>query len=93
MLLWGKMTDAYNENTMGYGNTSSIDRAFYKNRAGWNQPHLVTYAESHDEERLMYKNVTFGNTSNTAHDVRSVAIAISRTEAIQPFLLLIPGLK
>jgi 1,4-alpha-glucan branching enzyme len=92
MLLWGKMTDQYNENTMGYPSTSSIDRAFYKNRAGWNQPHLITYAESHDEERLMYKNVSFGN-SNGTYNVKTVATAIARTEAIQPFLLLIPGPK
>jgi 1,4-alpha-glucan branching enzyme len=92
MLLWGKMTDQFNENTMGYSPNSSIDRAFYKNRAGWNQPHLVTYAESHDEERLMYKNVTFGNSSGT-YNVKTEATAIARTEAIQPFLLLLPGPK
>lgn len=93
MLLWGKMTDQYNQNTMGYASSSSIDRAFYKNRAGWTQPHLVTYAESHDEERLMYKNLTFGNSSNSAHDVKSLPIALSRMETMQPFLLLIPGPK
>ncbi len=26
-------------------------------------PHLVGYMESHDEERLMYKNLSYGNSS------------------------------
>lgn len=93
MLLWGKMTDQYNQNTMGYSSSSSIERAFYKNRTGWTQPHLVTYAESHDEERLMYKNITFGSSANPSHDVKNLAIALSRMETMQPFLLLIPGPK
>jgi hypothetical protein len=71
MLLWGKMTDAYNQNTMGYNTNADISRAYYKNRTGWGQPHLVTYAESHDEERIMYKNLTFGNSANAAHNVKT----------------------
>ncbi len=93
MLLWGKMTDQFNQNTMGYTDNASISRAFYKNRAGWNEPHLVTYAESHDEERIMYKNLRFGNSANPAHNVKSLATALSRTEAMNAFLLMIPGPK
>jgi len=93
MLLWGKMTDPYNQNTMGYASSSDISRAFYKNRPGWTQPHLVTYAESHDEERIMYKNLTFGNSTNPAHDVKNLQVALARTEAMMPFLLLVPGPK
>ncbi len=93
MLLWGKMTDAYNQNTMGYNTNSDISRGYYKNRTGWGQPHLVTYAESHDEERIMYKNITFGNATNAAHNVKNLATALSRTEAMQAFLLMIPGPK
>ncbi len=93
MLLWGKMTEAYNQNTMGYNTNADISRAYYKNRTGWGQPHLVTYAESHDEERIMYKNLTFGNSTNAAHNVKNLATALSRTEAMQAFLLMIPGPK
>lgn len=93
MLLWGKMTDPYNQNTMGYSSSSDISRAFYKNRPGWTQPHLVTYAESHDEERIMYKNLTFGNSANPAHDVKNLQVALARTEAMMPFLFLVPGPK
>ncbi|MBS1925527.1 MAG: hypothetical protein JST57_05965, partial [Bacteroidetes bacterium] len=93
MLLWGKMTDQYNQNTMGFASNSDINRAFARNRPGWSQLHLVTYAESHDEERIMYKNLTFGNSTNAAHNVKNLQIALSRTEAMMPFLLLIPGPK
>ena len=93
MLLWGKMTDQYNQNTMGFASNSDINRAFALNRAGWSKLHLVTYAESHDEERIMYKNLTFGNSTNAAHNVKNLQIALSRTEAMMPFLLLIPGPK
>ncbi|MFZ1529384.1 MAG: alpha-amylase family glycosyl hydrolase [Ferruginibacter sp.] len=93
MMLWGKMTEAYNQNTMGYASNSDINRAFARNRAGWNNLHLVTYAESHDEERIMYKNLVFGNSTNTAHDVKNLQVALARTEAMMPFLLLIPGPK
>jgi 1,4-alpha-glucan branching enzyme len=93
MLLWGKMTDPYNQNTMGYVSNSDISRSYYKNRAGWTQPHLVSYAESHDEERMMYKNLAFGNTGNPSYNVRSLPVALSRIEAMQAFLLMIPGPK
>ena len=93
MLLWGKMTDQYSQNAQGYVSNSDISRSYYKNRTGWTQPHLVSYAESHDEERIMYKNITFGNTGNPSHNVRSSPIALSRTEAMQAFLLMIPGPK
>ena len=93
MLLWGKMTDQYNQNTLGFSTNSDINRAFFGNRPGWSQPHLVTYAESHDEERLMYKNLTFGNSANAGHDVKQLSIALARMEAMQPFLFLIPGPK
>jgi len=93
MLLWGKMTDQYNQNTMGYSDNSNLGRVYHGNRSGWTQPHLVGYAESHDEERIMFKNKTFGNSSNPSHDVKSLPVALKRTEAMQPFLLMVPGPK
>ncbi|MEM9821358.1 MAG: alpha-amylase family glycosyl hydrolase, partial [Bacteroidota bacterium] len=60
MMLWGNMNHEYNEATMGYGN--NLNGADYKSR-GWAEPKLIAYMESHDEERLMYKNINFGNSS------------------------------
>ncbi|HET9055257.1 MAG TPA: alpha-amylase family glycosyl hydrolase [Chitinophagaceae bacterium] len=99
MLLWGKMTDQYNENTMGYAtSTANLNRAYWSNRSYWNdpalddKPHLVVYSESHDEERTMYKNVTFGNSSGS-YNVRDTLNALQREEAKAAFLLMMPGPK
>lgn len=90
VMMWGKLTDNYNNLSMGYpanisGMTSS-SRGFTANR-------LMGYAESHDEERLMYKNLQFGNTTNSAHNVKNLNVALSRMSAIGSVSLLIPGPK
>ncbi len=92
-LLWGKMTDPYNEATMGYhdNNKSDLSGGFYGNR-NWSVPHLVTYMESHDEERLMFKNLEFGNSSGD-YDVRDEATALDRIEMAHTFFWTVPGPK
>ena len=90
IMMWGKMTDNYNELSMGYpANISgmiSSSRGFTANR-------LMGYAESHDEERLMYKNLQFGNATNPAHNVKTLDVALSRMSAIGAVSLLVPGPK
>lgn len=98
MMLWGKMTDQYNQNTMGYSTSSDISRMYWQNRSYWNdpflndKPHLVGYTESQDEERTMYKNVTFGSGAG-GYNVKDTATAIQREEAKAAILLMIPGPK
>ena len=99
MLLWGKMTDQYNENTMGYSNSNAnLDRSYWSNRAFWNdaflndKPHLVVFAESHDEERTMYKNVVFGNASG-GYNVKDTLTALQREEAKAAVMMMTPGPK
>lgn len=60
---------------------------------GFNKHRLLGYAESHDEERLMYKNLQFGNSSNSAHNVKNLNTALSRMSAIGAVSLLVPGPK
>jgi len=90
IMMWGKMTDNYNELSMGYpaniSGMTSASRGFTANR-------LMGYAESHDEERLMYKNLQFGNAANPAHNVKTVDVALSRMSAIGAVSLLVPGPK
>jgi len=62
MLLWGNMNHSYNQATMGYENESDFSRIYYKKRS-WTEPGLVGYMESHDEERLMFKNLEYGASS------------------------------
>jgi hypothetical protein len=51
------------------------------------------YPESHDEERLMYKNLAFGNTSNGSHNVQDLNIALSRMSALGAISVMVPGPK
>ncbi len=89
MMLWGNINHEYNEASMGY--SSNLNWADYQNR-NWTDPKLVSYAESHDEERLMYKNLEFGN-SNGGYDITDLETALARQEAIAAFLIPLPGPK
>jgi hypothetical protein len=93
ILLWGKMTDPYNEATMGYhdNNKSNLSGISYQYR-GWDDPHLVGYMESHDEERIMYKNLTYGNESGS-YNVRDLTTALRRVETAANFFFTVPGPK
>ena len=92
IMLWGKMTDQYNELTMGNSGNKNFNRMGHKAR-GFAKPRLMGYAESHDEERLMYKNVTFGNSSTPSHNVKDLNTALSRMSALGAVTLTIPGPK
>jgi 1,4-alpha-glucan branching enzyme len=81
-MLWGNINHEYNEASMGY--SSNLNWADYQVR-GWEDPNLVSYAESHDEERLMYKNLEFGN-SNGGYNVTDIETALARQEAVAAFL-------
>ncbi|GAB4312198.1 MAG: hypothetical protein Kow00127_02640 [Bacteroidales bacterium] len=92
MLLWGNMNYNYLEASMGWTANSDLSWASYQQR-GWNQPHLVAFMESHDEERMMYKNVTWGNTTNPAHNVTDTSVALRRVPLAAAFFFTIPGPK
>jgi 1,4-alpha-glucan branching enzyme len=91
MMLWGNSTHAYAEASMGYIAGSNFDWGIYKER-GWNDPHLVTYMESHDEERMMYKNITWGN-SNGSYNTKDLETALQRVELASTFFYTLPGPK
>ena len=89
MMLWGNINYEFNEGTMGYN--SNLSWASHQSR-GWSAPRLVSYMESHDEERLMYKNLQFGNIAGT-YNVRQLNTALRRKELGAVFLYSIPGPK
>ncbi len=89
VMMWGIMTHDYNELTMGY--PANINRMGHSSR-GFTAPRLVGYAESHDEERLMYKNLQFGNSSG-GYDIRDLNTALERMSALGAVTLTIPGPK
>ena len=93
MMLWGNLNDQYNEATMGYHSEgkSNFSGISYKAR-DWNKPHLVGYMESHDEQRLMYKNLQYGN-SGDEYDVTDTTTALERVEAAANMFFTVPGPK
>lgn len=91
MLLWGNTNHSFNEATMGYVSTSNFSSGIHTSR-GWSQPHLITYMESHDEERLMYRNLQFGNTSGS-YSTKDLNTALKRMEMATAFFAAIPGPK
>lgn len=93
MLLWGNLNHSYNEATMGYHDNNKSDFSWisYKQR-GWNDPHLIGYMESHDEERLMYKNLQYGNSSGD-YDITKLNVALQRIKLAAAFFFTIPGPK
>ena len=86
-LLWGNLNFNYNEATMGYHEDGKSDFSWisYKKR-GWQDPHLVGYMESHDEERLMFKNLSFGNTFGS-YSVKNLNTALERISLAASFFL------
>jgi len=92
-MLWGNSNYNYSEATMGYHSNSKSDFSwgFYKTR-GWTSPNLITYMESHDEERLMYKNLTFGNSSGD-YNIKDLATSLERQKLAAAFFFTLPGPK
>lgn len=89
IMLWGNANHDYSEATKG--NSSNFSWTSWKNR-GWDGPKVVSYMESHDEERLMYRNLSEGS-SLDGYNVRNLKTALSRIETAAAFFLTIPGPK
>ncbi len=90
-MLWGKMTDNYNQCTMGYSSNSDLSWGSYKTRA-FNENNLVQYMESHDEERLMYKNLQYGNSAGS-YLIKDSVTALKRNAAAAAIFFTQPGPK
>lgn len=93
VMLWGKMTDPYNQLTMGYADQSNIARVGHMAHSGFLGKRVVGYAESHDEERLMYKNIMYGNSTNPNHNVKDILTSIKRMSAQGAVFFMVPGPK
>lgn len=89
MLIWGNNNYQYNEATMGY--SSVLNGVDYKPKT-WDDPNLIGYMESHDEERLMYKNGQWGN-SNDGYDITEPWVGIERIALAANFFIPFPGPK
>ncbi|MFC3881707.1 alpha-amylase family glycosyl hydrolase [Algoriphagus namhaensis] len=88
LMFWGNMNFDFRE--MAKGEVKDIGWAYYGNR-GWKNPNLVSYQESHDEERVMWESVNFGATSPI--NIRQLENAVNRNQLLSAFYFAIPGPK
>ena len=91
MLFWGNANHQFNQASMGYAQDSDFGGIASQKR-GWAKPHLIGYMESHDEERLIYKNLNFGNQSSS-YSTRDSISALKRIGQAAAFWAMIPGPK
>ncbi len=94
MSVWGNENSQYNQATMGYATNPSSDFSgiSYKQNGFTNPAGVVGYMESHDEERLMYKNEVYGASSGN-YNVQDTATALKRMEEAGAFFFTVPGPK
>lgn len=89
-LLWGNLNYNFNEASMGY-KSNDLNGALAEKR-GWSKNYLISYMESHDEERLNFKNLQYGN-SNGSYNIKQFKTAIERQKLVHLFYLMMPGPK
>lgn len=90
-MIWGNMNHEYSEAAMGYLSNSNFQGVLHSDR-GYTYKHLVGYQESHDEQRVMYKNLQFGNSSGN-YNIKQLGTALERMELNSLFFYTLPGPK
>jgi 1,4-alpha-glucan branching enzyme len=101
-MLWCGMAanEQYAQAGMGWTNNSDFKYGMsYQHYQGnsLGRHNLVGYMESHDEERLMYKCLTYGNMDvvdgDTIYNTRDRNTALKRMELLAAFFFTVPGPK
>ena len=94
-LIWGNSNYNYLRAAMGwnYDNKSNFSWGSYKTR-GFSSPNLITYMESHDEERMLEEVLDWGNHNNPNYIIRNnLDLSLIRAELATAFFFTIPGPK
>jgi glycosidase len=91
MFCWNDLAGSGEQTTMGYAVNPSWDISglFYTSQ-GMTTPGLISYFESHDEERLQFKNEAYGNSSGS-YNVKDLATGLERDEAAAVIMFSVPG--
>jgi 1,4-alpha-glucan branching enzyme len=93
MMLWGNMHGSYKEAILGYHESNKSDLSWgYAPERNWQDLNLITYMESHDEERQMYEASLYGNSAD-GYDIKDPTTSLNRIKAASAFLYLVPGPK
>ena len=92
LMIWGNINYSYGQAGMGLTGTD-LSSCAYKSR-NYTKPNLVSYMESHDEEREAYRIFTYGNSKNPSYTIAGdVAKMTARLELNAAFFFPIPGPK
>ncbi|OKL40341.1 DUF4961 domain-containing protein [Pontibacter flavimaris] len=89
MLFWGNANHDFRQ--LGKGTNANPQWLSYQVR-GWEQPHVIGYLESHDEERFMY-DVKQNGKATSSYSTRKQSTALNRAKLAAAFALAIPGPK
>jgi len=94
MMTWTNLSSPGEQSTMGYptGPTWDLSGLFYDGYGFANPYALVAYFESHDEERLQFKNTAYGNSAGS-YSVKDLATGLKRDEMGDAFMFSSPGPK
>lgn len=95
MMVWGNSNYNYSRAAMGWHSEGKSDFSWgsYQTR-GFSKPHLVTYMESHDEQRHLFDVKKWGNYNNTDYNIRNnLELSLERAELAASFFFTIPGPK
>jgi 1,4-alpha-glucan branching enzyme len=91
LMVWDNMNGGYTQASMGFSSGWDLSGTSYESR-NWKVPNIVAYMESHDEERLMYDNLNYGN-ANGNYNIKDTIIAFNRVKLCETIFYTIPGAK
>ncbi len=98
MMCWTNLSTPGEQATMGYPTNPSWDISglFYDGygfpATGTSPYGLVAYFESHDQERLQFKNEAYGNSSGS-YNIKDIPTGLKRDEMGAAFMFSSPGPK
>ncbi len=94
MMMWNNISTAGEQATMGYatGPVWDLSGLIYSNDGMTTPYNLIDYFESHDEERLQFKNEAYGNSSGS-YNVTNLPTGLARDEAGAVIMFASPGPK
>jgi glycosidase len=90
MIFWGNINGDFQNATAG--RSGNLNWTFHGTR-GWNQPGVLAYMESHDEERLMFNALQNGSTGENGYNIKTLNTALERMKLGAAFFFPIPGPK
>ena len=92
-LLWSIAYDPFKEAALGWPSANSdFGWNISYEAKGWGNPSAVGFFESHDEERIMYNMINYGNNAGT-YNIMQLKTALKRNAMLAAFLYTVPGPK